>query len=405
MPSSLPALRSCPPLLALVLTLAVPSLALASPWTLPQHELVISTDLSFSSADQEYLYEGSTLQDYPLRGHFRSTNLALSFRYGFTDAFEMEARPNFKQLSYDADPVILGLGPLASNETFTLPDARKGVIDFDASKFGAADMNLAARYNLYRGVVVVTPEVGAKIPLGYRAPEATFSELNPAESQFTVSDDATLGDGQVDVHAGLLLGTYIPLTRSFVRADGGFIHRFGAPGDQVYANAKVGQYALENLIFFAGVRWVETVIKGDAIGKTFVDTNPTQSALNYSFESVVVRDLFLDRDSSVVELGALIDLGKVEMQIGFEEVVAGRNFANLTSVNIGITTSFPDATRPEPLAPSPPEAEAVIVIPQGDGTVIVEEVAPAPPEEAQPQEEEAQPEELILPPPTPAPLP
>ena len=80
----------------ILIALASPmSTATASPWTLPQHDLVVSSDFSFARASREYLNSGRN-QDYSVNGQLRTSTLALGLRYGFTDRFEMEVRPTFE---------------------------------------------------------------------------------------------------------------------------------------------------------------------------------------------------------------------------------------------------------------------------------------------------------------------
>lgn len=326
-----------------LMALSVCKTANASPWTLPQHDLVVSTDFSFARATREYLNSGKN-QQYSLDGQLRTSTLALSLRYGFTDRFEMEVRPTFKQLSYESDPVILNI----FEEPFSLDEARARVIDFDTSAIGAADMDLAARYNLLRSpYLLITLEGGTKLPLGYTPPQGTFSSLNPGASTFEVGDDATLGDGQIDLRAGLLFGTYIPWTKTFARVDSAFNHRFSKPGDQVLLNGKVGQYIGRHLIVLGGVRWAKTVTDGDPIGETFVDLDPSQDARNFDFSKVEVQPLYLDRDYTILELGFIAQFERVEFHVTYEDVLDGRNYADLRALNFGISTTFAGATRPE----------------------------------------------------------
>ncbi len=360
--------------IAVLVLLSSPK-AYASPWTLPQHDLVISSDFSFSQASREYLDSGRR-QLYSVGGELQTSNLALSLRYGFTDRFEMEIRPNFKQLSYESDAVILNTG-----EVMSIEDARGRLVDFDNSIIGASDMDLAGRYNLLKSsYLMVTFEGGAKIPLGYTQPTSTFAELDPANNVFVLGDDATLGDGQIDVRGGLLLGSYLPLTRTFARVDGAFNHRVGAPGDQVLVNGKLGQFITDNIIIVGGVRWAKTVIRGTPIGTTAIDLAPEQGADNFDISKVDLdAPLYLDRDYTIVEVGLIAHFEKVELRIGVEDVVDGRNFADLRTLNFGITTSFPGATRPESQEP-----DVVIPASTQDGeqdTEIIEEVIIVPVEE------------------------
>ena len=348
------------------LVLACPSAAIASPWTLSRDELVLAMDVSFASATREYLYEESELQAYPLQGGFRSTTLSFSTRYGFTDRFEMEVRPSFKQLSYEADPVILG-PPINTVEggNIGFEEARATIVDFDSSRIGAADMLAAARYNIYRHhYLVITPEVGFKIPLGYEAPQGTFADLE----SLSVGDDAALGDGQIDLQAGVLFGVFVPWTRTFVRADLAYNHRFREPGDQGVVNAKIGQFLGEHFILFVGGRYAKTLFEGDSIGTTFVDTNPQQPAETFDFSTVEQRPLYLDRDYLVGEVGVIVKLGTVEVVVAYENVLHGRNYADLSTLDVGVITTFADVT-----APDEPERETE---PSVDETTIEEIIAP-----------------------------
>ncbi|MEC9440237.1 MAG: hypothetical protein VYE40_03940 [Myxococcota bacterium] len=343
---------------------SLPSLASASPWTLPQHELVVSSDFTFSRATHEYLGDG-TRQSYALSGRFSSSTLTLSTRYGLTDRLELELRPSFKHVAYDADSVILDCVPglLDCDGMYDLEEARANIIDFDSTQTGPADLDGSVRYNLHKGHIVVTTEVGVKIPMAYRKPEGTFDDV----STLTVGDDVTLGDGQIDVRAGLLVGGFIPITRSFLRADAFYNHRFAEPGDQVIASAKVGQFFTDHVIAFTGVRWAKTVTEGKSLGTTFVDTDPDNNpAESYEYAKVEQRDLFLDRDFTTVELGVILKKDRFEFQLRLEEVIDGKNYGDLSSVSIGFVAALPDATRQREEAPQE-EGEVI-------EEVIIEEV-------------------------------
>ena len=401
-------MKTCARSLCLALTLgalAAPSLATASPWTLPQHELVVSTDLTFSFATQEYLDDGEK-QAYALDGRFNSTSLSVSTRYGLTDKLELEVRPTFKHVSYEADSVILDCVPmlLDCDGQYDLEEARANVIDFDDSLVGPADLDAAIRYNLYRSYIVATTEVGTKIPMAYRKPSGTFSDVTALE----VGDDVTLGDGQIDAHVGLLLGAYIPWTRSFLRTDAFYNHRFAEPGNQVLLNGKAGQFLTQNLIAFGGVRWAKTITEGESIGTSFVDTDPENNpASAYKFEKVEARELSLDRDFLTLEAGVILKVNTFEFQLRFEEVLTARNYGDLTSVSLGVIANIPSTTfftPPEPVEAQEGEGEfieEVIIeeVPAGEAgegeEVIIEEVIIEVPVEESP------PEPTPLPAPTP----
>lgn len=375
--------------------------AWASPWTLPQHELVLSSNLSFAQADEEFLQrDGSAApkrQAYSLNGVFSSASLNLSTRYGFTDKFEMEAQVAIKQVSYEADPVILEIpgfvgpdtgsgntGDRLINDGTTLGDVRRGVIDFDSQRLGPADGHLFLRYNLLRKAVVITPELKIKLPLGYDGPQGTFESIPPESGTFIVADDAVLGDGQIDIQGSMLFGTYIPVSRTLIRADVGYNHRTDSPGDQFVANAKAGQFLGESLIVFAGVNFARTLFEGTPIGDSFITSDPDQSVFEFDFESTVaekVVPLRLDRDFTIVEGGIILDIEKAELQFSYQQVVEGANFGVLRTFNFGFTTSLPDVTRQEEPRAAAPSAEDD----QGTGDdaefEVIEEVIEVPVEE------------------------
>ena len=356
-------LKFCPGVAITLLGLLVPALASASPWTLPQHDLSISTELGFATSQYEYLSDGTYLS-YPLDGRFTSSTLGLGFRYGFTDRFEMSARPTFKLVSYEADSLVASGGPYDPDSQLTLDDARARTLDFDDTRLGAGDMDVAARYNLYRGYLVITPEASIKLPLGYQPPRETFLDTSTLER----GDDVTLGDGQIDVTAALLIGAYIPWTKTFIRADAGYRHRFGSPGDQFVASAKAGQFLFDNLILFVGTRFVETVTEGEVIGVTFNDPLE-QDAETFDNTLTEQNPLTLDRSFVSIEGGAIVKLSSVELQLSFEEVIDGANYSDLRSINFGVVTNFPGATRKKEEASGSEGSEGEVI-----EEVIIEEV-------------------------------
>lgn len=360
------------------LSMASVSTAYASPWTLPQHELVLSTGYRFSAASEEYLQDGQR-QQFSVGGRFRSSALEVALRYGLTDKLELELSSSFKQVSYESDPVILDLVP----EMLTREQARDNIIDFDTERFGASDLYLNLRYNLIRSVLMVTPEFSLKVPMGYDKPKGTFANVEEylagEDPSLIVEDDVSLGDGQVDARVGLLLGSFIPATKTFFRGGFSFLYRFGAPGNQIAADFKVGQFLAPKLIIFGGVRYFKTVTEGDVIGTTFVDTNPTQPARRFVFSgNVETRDLRLDRDYTMLELGTIISLGRAELQVSYEQILTGRNISKIHAFGTGVIVAIPDAT-----APDAPE----------------QETAPATEEESQTEETSTPTNETNTPPP------
>ena len=122
-----------------------------------------------SSKFQFYTEPGEVLQkSYSLDGRFSSSTLTLSTRYGLTDKLELELRPSFKHVAYEADSVILDCVPglLDCDGMYDLEEARSNIVEFDSTSTGPADLDGSLRYNFYRGHLVLTTEVGVKIPMG-----------------------------------------------------------------------------------------------------------------------------------------------------------------------------------------------------------------------------------------------
>jgi hypothetical protein len=320
--------------LAALAALITPTTAMASPWTLPKDELTLSFDFNLGLADEEYLQDGKR-QLYPFKGSFQTSALYMGLRYGFTDRFEVAADVALKQLSFTSQVVLDN-----RKDPLTLPEARAAVLDFSGQDWGAGDMRLAGRYNFYRGPVMVTGEVLSKIPLGYKAPQSTFDP----ETLERDDDDLTLGDAQIDLSATLLLGAYIPLTNSFVRAGVGYNHRFDTPGDQLLVDAKIGQFAGKNFIPFVGMRWAKTLFKGEVIGVTPFYPKPEAPPEKFNFDAVRLDLLRLDRDVLQWEAGVILRFDALDLQLAYTHVADGKNTAALRAVDIAIVFAIPNAT-------------------------------------------------------------
>ena len=306
--------------------IAAPHQAAASPWTLPKDELVLGMGYELQLADQEYLRDG-TRQAYPLSGAFQASTLSLDARYGFTDRFEGALRLTSKQVSYTSQPLLLELPPAPDS----LPQTRASIQDFSQGRAGLADMYLAGRYNVRRGLWVAAVELQAKVPMGYQAP----SGLN-----------VTLGDGQVDVQPSLLWGAYLPATSSFARADVGYALRLGGPGHQLVGGLRVGQLFGSHVIVFGGLDLVQTIFDGERFGDNYVIRDPTVTAQTIRPEDIRVEPLSLDRDMRRAEAGVILRLGAVELQLGYSHILSGANIGALHAVRVTTVVALPQLTSP-----------------------------------------------------------
>ncbi|MBA2662699.1 MAG: hypothetical protein H0U74_10420 [Bradymonadaceae bacterium] len=308
--------------------------ASASPWTLPQDELVIGFNYTYQGATSEYLADG-TYQDFPLEGQFLSHTMHIGSRYGFTPRFEGAVDLVFKQVTYQALPLILG-GP---DEGSALSAWNDSIIDFNTVRLGAGDFHFHGRYNLRRGLVMITSETSIKLPTGYEQPQGTFDEMTGE-----VRGQATMGDGQTDLTQSLLVGAYVPATGGFARLDMGLRLRFGSPGHQAVAGAKIGQPLGSNLVVFAGARGHYTLTEGEQIGVTMVAVDPAVARSQFSLANVRAVPLRLDSDQLTLEGGALIRLGTIELAVNYGYTAWGRNTAAVHSLTIGTGFAIPNAT-------------------------------------------------------------
>ncbi|MGM0557131.1 MAG: hypothetical protein ACQEVA_12180 [Myxococcota bacterium] len=298
----------------------------------------IQLDVDFQFAGEEFLLDGER-QEFPLEGEYNASGLALTTRYGFTDKFEMGGRLRLKHVTFEADPVVLlAENPNTPDQEVSLETARERTLDFSTNNTGAGDVDLFARYNFFNtGVVLLTTETLLKLPTGYETPSGTFENDDFAEA--TIQDDVTLGDGQTDLRQSLLFGGYIPASKTFVRADLGYKLRFGVPGDQGLASAKVGQLIGESFVVFVGARGALTLFDGESIGKTFIAADPSVSAQDFTVDNIEIKDLTLDRDYIQVEAGAIVKVADVELQFAYSRIVAGRNIPLINLLSFGTVMS------------------------------------------------------------------
>lgn len=307
--------------LLFVSLMVAPTSAVASPWTLPQDDLSLVLGFDYSQADSEYLSDGDQ-QDFPLDGFFTSSTLRLGLRYGFTDNFEGSAQMAYKTVGYESQPLINpGIDPTAFPDRGAATDA---ILDFSEVRTGPADVNLAGRYNFMRGLVMLTGEVGAKLPTGYEEPQGTL-DSDTGE----VIDDVALGDGQTDLSGAILLGVFVPQTRSFVRLDLGYRHRLSAPGDQVFERFKFGQFVGDHVVLFAGVNGDFTIFEGEPVGTTVIARDPSLAPAEYDDpeEDLRPEPLFLDKDNLTADGGVLFVMGDYEMSFSYSQTLLGTNQA------------------------------------------------------------------------------
>ncbi|AWV88855.1 hypothetical protein [Bradymonas sediminis] len=308
---------------------ALPTSAQASPWTLPEKYLLITLDSNFQNADQEFLPDG-TLQSFPLQGEFSAFTFTPGARYGISDDFEVAFDFNIKQVSYQSDPIVLGL----PDDPTDLSQVNASIFDFSHSETGLGDGRIFGRYNLYRSLLMVTSQTSLSFPIGYSTPRGTFSEDTPNPAG--IQDDVTLGDGQTDLAQAFLFGVYIPPTNSFARLDIGYAHRFGPPGDQGFASLSFGQYIGSSVLVFAGARGAYTIFDGESIGQSFITRTPDKPSNEFLVSDVEAIDITQDKDYVSVEGGVILKVQDVEMRLSYDQVVWGANIPQIKSYSLGV---------------------------------------------------------------------
>ncbi|QDG50293.1 hypothetical protein FIV42_05965 [Persicimonas caeni] len=325
-------------LVAAALCLAsAPTMADASPWTLPKDKFVLTLDSNYQSADEEYLPDGE-LQQFPLDGEFTAITFSVGARYGITDKIELAGDLNLKQINYKSAPVLLEIPDGA--DSATLNDA---IFDFSKSAAGVGDAELHGRYALVRGLVRVTSQTSVQFPVGYETPRGTFldDEPNPA----AIEDDVTLGDGQTNLTQSFLFGAYVPATRSFARLDAGYRLRVGTPGDQTVGGVSIGQYLGDNFLVFVAGNGAYTLFEGESIGKSFITRSPGKSPSEFdATEDIETIDITLDKDYLNVEGGVILKLRDLEMRASYGQIVWGSNIPRISSFSLGVVYALDNVT-------------------------------------------------------------
>lgn len=327
----------CLSLFALPFALALaPSLAKASPWTLPKGTVVIGLGAEYQVATQETLQDSSEVRDYPLSGRFESQTLRLKLRAGFTSRLEMEMQLPIKAVQYHSDLMLPrnpdGTPVLITEEEDPARAGQAKVMNFNRHEVGPADLLLAARYRLGEGRLPAALQLQLKAPMGYDKPAGTVENGK-------VVDDVALGDGQLDVAASVLLGYAFP-SRTFVRMDAGYRLRLGGAGDEVIGMLKLGQMLPGNVLVFVESRASYHVQQGDVLGTTVVTIDPDAPVSPNNMEE---RDRRLQRDMVLAGAGGLWRITPtVEMQVGYVTPAWSRNLAvtHTVYVSMGVRTDL-----------------------------------------------------------------
>ena len=331
--------------IASLLTTFVCTTSAASPWVLPRGTAVISTTFNHQFGDEEF-FEAGRSRPFPLEGSYAASSFILSGRFGVSDRFEIAASLPVSLVSYQSDPVIL-----LSREDGAVTDLdfyQENIIQLSQKKSGVGDLRVAGRYQLVRGRVAVSAEFGMKAPTGYDGPAGTFGDRPTSKEAFVadvarfvspsnIRDDVTLGDAQLDLHGALLIGASLP-SRTFFRMAAGYNLRLAGAGDQFLADFKAGQLLGQSWLLYAGARLAYSVNEGEVIGVSVAAVDPELPAEAYGgLTNLLLREVRLERDSLTVGGGTIFRITpEVELNVGVEHTLWGRNTARVTSTSLGL---------------------------------------------------------------------
>lgn len=328
--------------------LVAPERAHASPWTLPRGTMVLDVGYQYQFANDEYFESGSARR-FPLRGRLDASSVRFRSRFGITDWLEIEAALPVSVISYASDPVLLLERPAGSMQG-ELDFYQENVLQLARTRAGPADFEFAGRAQLVAShPFVLATELRMKTPTGYDRPSGTFGARPTSAADFlanvttyarpdNVSDDVTLGDGQLDLSATVLVGVSLG-PRVFLRADGGYVLRFGGAGDQVTGAVRGGVLLTDRLMVYASTALVRSVQQGDVIGISVAAEDPNLPASQYGgATNLRLRELRLERDAWTVDGGLLIRLTpEVELNFNLGRLLWGRNTAAVTNVSASVS--------------------------------------------------------------------
>ncbi|MGE0789812.1 MAG: hypothetical protein AB7S26_29335 [Sandaracinaceae bacterium] len=334
-------------------------------WTLPQGQLVLNAGYDFQYADSEFFGqtgEARRERSFPLNGQFFGSQMTFDARLGLTDDLEVEVLVPLRVVAYTSDPVLLLQQPMDSPLS-SLDFYQQNIIELSQATAGLADMQFVGRYRFLPAPFLLTGELRLKVPGGYAGPQGTFGSqpvtgqalldnIQTVVTPANVSDDVTLGDGQVDVIARLLAGAAFD-TGTFVAGDVAYNARFEDAGHQLLASVRAGQFIEGIVLLFAGASFGISVTEGRVIGVSVAAIDPELPADQYGgLNNLMLREVRLQRDFLDVYGGVIFRLSpEVELKLAYARTVWGRNTAAVStfSIAVGARTTLFEPPAPEPL--------------------------------------------------------
>lgn len=164
---------------------------LAGGWTQPEGKLYSRFAVNYYTADENFDADGDR-RDFPENGDFSDVNVSLYLEYGLSQNLTLISNLTYKYLQYEDNAI-------------------------DSKTYGPGDMELAARYCLWRSAgSAFSAQWLVKIPEAYDE-----------------SKRVPLGNGQYDAEIRLLFGQSLhPFIPGYFNIEGGYRFRCEEPADE-----------------------------------------------------------------------------------------------------------------------------------------------------------------------------
>lgn len=315
-----------------LLIVTLPSIAGASPWLLPEGQGSLQATQLVQRSTKQFAVDG-TLEDYSWGGKQLSFDNIITARFGVAPRVEVGAQVAYKYIDYQADPLCVDTSATATSpEDYRCPTrGAEGesynsmvLLELDVQTAGFSDLWLNTTLQILDGPLRISVAPVAKFPLFYEPP----SSISAAGA-----DDVTLGAGQIDVGGFAYFGGVIPNAKTFLRGDIGYLHRFGAPGDQLRWVARVGYLFRPKVIFAFGGQGEHTLTPGESIG--------TQGIRIEADGTIVVEDVAYEPSAVNLDLTTILrPAERTEVLISVFQVVAGSYVGASAGASLGLIRRF-----------------------------------------------------------------
>jgi protein XagA len=256
--------------LSLILFLVMAASCLAGGWTQPEGKLYSRFALNYYTADENYNADGDR-RDFSDNGDFSDLNASLYLEYGLSQNLTLISNMTYKYLHYEDNAV-------------------------DSKTYGMGDMELAARYCLWRNATSSFSAQGlVKIPEAYEE-----------------NKRVPLGNGQYDAEIRLLFGQSLhPFIPGYFNIEAGYRFRCEEPADEFRYLVELGMDFTKK--FYGRVKLDGILGIGNENRTMDIAGNPTTTA---------------DFDLGKLDICIGCNLtGKFGVEIGYAPSIYGKNTA------------------------------------------------------------------------------